>query len=263
MSPSNIKAVIFDIGGVVCRSPLIAIAAYEKEIGLPPNYLNCSIVERGHQGSWQRFERGEIPLLDFYEAFSRDLSDTHNGNKWYARYCERKGIDCPLLPESLKVDGRELFGRMMRESKELDTHIRDAITHIREAGKHKIIALTNNYARVDVPPSELAFLGWEEGGATPEHLTGLFDDFCDSSRFGMRKPEHGFYLLACDRNGIKPKEAVFLDDIGINLKAASELGMKTIRVEIGGSLKAVRQLEAIIGINLTAPGLTMDNPAKL
>ena len=30
-----------------------------------------------------------------------------------------------------------------------------------------------------------------------------------------RKPEPGIYLLACERNGIKPSEAVFLDDLGM------------------------------------------------
>ena len=31
------------IGGVVCRSPLIAIAAYEREHSIPDNYINCSM----------------------------------------------------------------------------------------------------------------------------------------------------------------------------------------------------------------------------
>jgi HAD superfamily hydrolase (TIGR01509 family) len=31
----------------------------------------------------------------------------------------------------------------------------------------------------------------------------------------MRKPEPEFYIAACKRNGIDPKEAVFLDDIGM------------------------------------------------
>lgn len=43
-------------------------------------------VGRGRQGSWQKFERGEIDLLSFYKAFSRDLSDTVNGNKWRVIY---------------------------------------------------------------------------------------------------------------------------------------------------------------------------------
>ncbi|THH33860.1 hypothetical protein EUX98_g218 [Antrodiella citrinella] len=79
----------------------------------------------------------------------------------------------------------------------------------------------------------------------------MFDDFIDSSAFGMRKPEPEFYLMACKRNGISPQQAVFLDDLGLNLKAAQQLGMETIQVQIGGSLQAISQLEKKLGIDLT------------
>ncbi|KAF9483842.1 HAD-like protein [Pholiota conissans] len=226
--PREYKAVIFDVGGVVMRSPFIAIAAYERKLGLPPHYINTSITGRGANGSWQRFERGEIELLPFYEAFGRDLSDTVNGNIWYKTYCRRKGLKCPPLPETLQVDGRELFGAMMREAGQYDPHIRHAILRLRAAKKYKLIALTNNFSKVDINREELEFLGWGDG-ATPNHLRELFDDFCDSSDLGMRKPEREFYLRACERSGINPSDAIFLDDIGINLKAAKELGMDTIR----------------------------------
>lgn len=83
---------------------------------------------RGSSGAWQRFERGELPLFDFYTAFGRNLSDTTNGNIWYMEYCERKRIGmcnstapdhrrlispsvCPKLPEQLQIDGRDVgFG---------------------------------------------------------------------------------------------------------------------------------------------------------
>jgi hypothetical protein len=66
----------------------------------------------------------------------------------------------------------------------------EGASHVRcyrsAAGRHQIIALTNNYAAVDgVEPSELEFLGWTEG-ATPPALRALFDDYCDSSTLGMR-----------------------------------------------------------------------------
>lgn len=90
-----------------------------------------------------------------------------------------------------------------------------------------------------VPDTELRFLGWQDQATS--HLRALFDDFCDSSELGMRcvqktytealrgfaellimrlqplnrKPDPEFYLLACRRNGIRPGEAVFLDDIGM------------------------------------------------
>jgi hypothetical protein len=53
------------------------------------------------------------------------------------------------------------------------------------SGRFKLIALTNNFSRVDVPLEERGFLGWDDG-VTPTHLRELFDDFCDSSSLGMR-----------------------------------------------------------------------------
>jgi hypothetical protein len=139
---------------------------------------------------------------------------------------------------------------MMREGGTYDPYIREAILRIRgkqfifarvasandfktsARGKHRVIALTNNFGHSfdDLPKSELEFLGRDSPGA-PDHLVSLFDDYCDSAILGMRyldsclletrlmqvsvyrKPDPEFYLLACSRNGIKPEEAVFLDDI--------------------------------------------------
>jgi len=162
---------------------------------------------------------------------------------------------------------------MMRESTEYNEHVVRAIRRIREAQRWRVIALTNNFTKFDapqapgtsgsgstplsasstgLPATELAFLGWDRGGPVPPSLKALFDDFCDSSTLGMRKPDPAFYLLACQRNGIAPEDAVFLDDIGANLKAARGLGMQTIRVVIGGSLSALKELEVMLGIDLTA-----------
>ncbi|CCM06162.1 uncharacterized protein FIBRA_08401 [Fibroporia radiculosa] len=291
MASPHLKAVIFDVGGVVCKSPLLAIAAYEREQGLPDNYINCAISARGSHGAWQRFERGEMPLFPFYEAFGQQLSDTTVNNPCYADYCRRKSLACPKLPDKLAINGRELFGRMMRDSRSLDEAVVEAIRRIRGASGYlllttglrpsltrdpatrrwRVIALTNNFSSnasdmlAEAPPSaelypgvtlqsELAFLGWEDG-PTPPALRALFDDFCDSSTLGMRKPEPGFYLLACERNGIEPSHAVFLDDLGMNLKVAQSLGMETIHVPIGRSHSAIEQLERKLGIELTTERL--------
>ncbi|KAG1858421.1 HAD-like protein [Suillus subalutaceus] len=290
MSSPHLKAIVFDIGGVVLHSPFIAIDEFESEKGLPKDYLNVSMTSRGPGSAWQKFERGELSLFSFYEEFGRDLSDTDNGNKWYTEYCARKKIECPTLPVILDIDGRELFGRMMRQTTAYDCHILRAIHRIRASGRWLIIALTNNYSKhitdsasstpltagqpMGVPDSELRFLGWDD--KEKFHLRALFDDFCDSSELGMRKPDPEFYLLACHRNGIRPGEAVFLDDIGMNLKAARALGMgpstcgvndkswQTVLtsllsdVPIGGTLNAVKQLERKLGIDLTSD-LDRDN----
>ena len=49
-------------------------------------------------------------------------------------------------------------------------------------------------------------------------------------KIGVRKPDIAFYEKACDIIKIAPKECVFLDDLGINLKPARQMGMRTIKV---------------------------------
>ncbi|KDQ16340.1 hypothetical protein BOTBODRAFT_31029 [Botryobasidium botryosum FD-172 SS1] len=247
----TIRAVFFDIGGVVVRSPLLAINAYEAEKNLPRDYLNVIITNLGHDGSWQRFERGEMEIRSFYQAFGRELSDLESGKKWYQGYCASKGMACPPLPAHLHIDGRELFGRMMRESASYDPLIVEAIRCLRASGKYRVVALTNNFSGPfsSLDQSELDFLGRSDG-PVPCSMVEMFDDFVDSSSVGMRKPEPGFYLHGCARNGVRPDEVVFLDDLGMNLKAASKLGMHTIHVPIGGSEGALRKLEAILGLSL-------------
>jgi putative hydrolase of the HAD superfamily len=54
--------------------------------------------------------------------------------------------------------------------------------------------------------------------------------------------------MACDELGIVPEEAVYLDDLGINLKPARAMGMKTIKVI--DPADALAELEEITGLSL-------------
>ena len=45
-----------------------------------------------------------------------------------------------------------------------------------------------------------------------------FDHVVESCVVGMRKPESGIYQLTLDTLGVRAEEAVFLDDLGHNLK---------------------------------------------
>ncbi len=76
----------------------------------------------------------------------------------------------------------------------------------------------------------------------------LFDVVVESRRTGVRKPDPRFYELACEALTIEPKQAVFLDDLGINLKPARDMGMATIKVE--DPVAALRALEEITGLSL-------------
>lgn len=79
-------------------------------------------------------------------------------------------------------------------------------------------------------------------------IMDLFDVVIESSRIGVRKPETRFFELACEQLGIVASEAVYLDDLGTNLKPARIMGMHTIKVEDPAS--AIAELESVLGMEL-------------
>lgn len=182
---------LFDLGGVVLGSPLHAIAAYERERGLPEGAVNRLVVERGEAGAWSRLERGELDMELFFEAFDRECADA-----------------------GLALSARELMERVGGAAEPRPLML-DAVHRLRERAL-TVAALTNNW----VGPEDRT-----------QALRELFDHFLESSRLGLRKPDPRIYEHACEVLGSDPSEVAFLDDIGRNLKPARELGMTTIKVD--------------------------------
>src|SRR4029077_8192331 len=89
----------------------------------------------------------------------------------------------------------------------------------------------------------------EDGGTGL--LRDYFDVFIESAVVGLRKPDPRIYELACRELGVTPPEAVFLDDIGSNLKAARALGMATIKVDDPDT--ALAELQRAVGVTLACP----------
>ena len=79
-------------------------------------------------------------------------------------------------------------------------------------------------------------------------VVAMFDVVIESSVVGVRKPETRFYEIALEALGISAEQAVFLDDLGINLKPARALGMTTIKVD--DPAVALDELEAVLGMRL-------------
>ena len=77
----------------------------------------------------------------------------------------------------------------------------------------------------------------------------LFDVVVESSKVGVRKPEPAFYEIACRLLEVEPADCVFLDDLGVNLKPARAMGMRTIKVDEPGA--ALAELERVLGLVLT------------
>jgi putative hydrolase of the HAD superfamily len=204
------RAVIFDLGGVVLDSPLHAIARYEQELGIAPGAVNRVVVDTGPAGAWSRLERGELSRRAFEAAFEAE--------------CRAAGfaLSAATLMERIALCGPR--PDMLR-----------ALRTLRGAGL-ALAALTNNWAHED------------PGGAATDTLRELFDAFVESSKVGLRKPDPRIYRHACEALAVAPRETVFLDDIGRNLKAARELGMTTIKVDAPGP--ALAELSRHLGLAL-------------
>jgi putative hydrolase of the HAD superfamily len=203
------KAVIFDLGGVVLDSPLHAIADYERENHIPADFLNSVVRDTGPTGAWSRHERGELGMEEFCDAFDRE--------------CAARGH---LLPARAVMD-RIAAGSGPRPA------MLKAIETLRSRGLGTA-ALTNN---------------WTSDGQDRHRLRPLFDHFIESSVVGLRKPDPAIYHHAFSLLGVEPEQAIFLDDIGGNLKPARAMGVTTIKVVTAEG--ALTELEAALGFELS------------
>ena len=63
-------------------------------------------------------------------------------------------------------------------------------------------------------------------------LYTLLVKIVESARVNCRKPEGKIYKIMLETLGIKPEEAVFLDDFRGNVEAARAIGLRAIKVNI-------------------------------
>ena len=63
----------------------------------------------------------------------------------------------------------------------------------------------------------------------PEVMT-LFDHVIESAKIGLRKPDPRIYKMMVEALDVNPEYCVYLDDLGVNLKPARDMGMTTIKV---------------------------------
>ncbi len=212
-----IRAALFDFGGVILSSPFEAFAAFERERGLPVDFLRTVNATDPDTNAWAALERSEVSLEEFGRRFA----------------LESKAL-------GHEVDGGDVLallqGRLRPRMVEAVRRCSDRLT----TG-----LLTNNFVLPADPVDGQAHVDRE--GEMAEVL-GLFDAVIESSKVGVRKPDPRFYELACERLRIEPREAVFLDDLGVNLKPAKAMGMTTIKVVDPD--EAITALESVVGFPL-------------
>lgn len=182
---------MFDFGGVVSSSPFEAFAHFEEAHGLPSGFIRTVNATNPDDNAWARLERSEIDLETF-------------GEQWAAESRAR----------GHEIDGRRILEMLAGE---IRPRMVTAIATCRRS--YMTACLTNNFVSAEREVSERVAA-----------VYGHFDAILESRVLGVRKPDPRFYELACDALAVSPAEAVFLDDLGVNLKPARALGMHTIKV---------------------------------
>lgn len=203
---------LFDFGGVLSSSPFEAFDRYERTHGLPTGFIRALNATDHHDNAWARLERSEVSIGEFVRLFEAEAAAA--GHE----------IDGAAV---LALLGGEIRPRMLA-----------AVAACRE--RYLVGLLTNNF---------LAAEAAEHPGGPVARVLDLFDEVVESSKIGVRKPEPRFFEIACERIGISPSEAVFLDDLGVNLKPAREMGMRTIKVT--SEAEALAALGELVGIDLS------------
>ncbi len=214
-----ITAVFWDFGGVITTSPFEAFNRFEAEKGLPRDLIRTINATNPDGNAWARLERSEIGLAEFDAAFAAEAA---------ARGYEVRGA---AVLELLDGDLRSEMVEAVRRCK----------------GRYRTACLTNNIRVADDGPLS-SHAGASARVAAFREVMDLFDAVIESSKMGVRKPDPLFYERACEEVGVAPRECVFLDDLGVNLRPARAMGMTTIKVVDPG--RAIAELESLLGIGL-------------
>lgn len=211
---------LWDFGGVILTSPFDAFARYETSAELPVGLIRSLNATNPDTNAWAMFERSEVSVDEFAVLFEAEAA-----------------------AQGHTVDARRVIGALHGE---IRPRMVNAVRQCKAAGL--LVACLTNNVRSDRDNSK----GSSATTAQPERddvaeAMALFDHVTQSSLAGIRKPERRFYELACTALGIAPNEAIFLDDLGINLKPAAAMGMRTIKVTDPDV--ALNELSAHLGID--------------
>lgn len=209
-----IEAILWDFGGVLTTSPFEAFNRYEAARGIPRDFIRTINATNPEDNAWARFESSSISLEEFDRAFAGESEAAGH-----------------------RIMGSEVVALL---SGDIRPRMVAALEHCKE---HFQVACITNNVKSGTGPGMARDAA--RAGAVQE-VMALFDLVVESSVEGIRKPNPRIYELTCERLGVIPERAVFLDDLGINLKPARALGMQTIKVL--GEDQAIDELYEVTGL---------------
>ena len=207
------QAVIFDFGGVITESPFEAFNKLESARGLPKDFIRRINATNPHDNAWAKFERAEITPDAFDVAFAEEAR-----------------------AQGFNLGGRDVISCLAGAVRPT---MLEALRRI--AASFKTGCITNN-VKSDNKPGGM----WNNRNV--DEAMALFHHVIESSKVGIRKPDPRIYRMMTDALAVEPAHCIYLDDLGINLKPARDMGMTTIKVE--AAAPTIAALEGHLGLTL-------------
>ena len=207
----KIKTIIFDFGGVVTNSPIEGFKKLEKTHGYSKGLITGINMNNPDNNAWARSERGEIEIDTFLSQFEQEALEIGHDINADEILIQLYGSPRPIMIKK--------------------------IISLSKSNKYKLICLTNVLKGIE------KFMP-KEREEVVNNIMSYFDKIYESYKIGMRKPEARIYEYIIKDLEINPKETIFLDDLGMNLKTARQLGINTIKVV--DPIEAIKTLDQFI-----------------
>jgi putative hydrolase of the HAD superfamily len=208
---SKIKAVCFDVGGVLTHPIRPVFVARAMEAGLDPHSVagvfgSFSSAEDAEEPA-HKLERGEITVEEFIDT----LGDAGPAARHLMHH------ESPyFVPEGFTPhEGMHAFVREVK------------------AHGYKTALITNSV--VEWKP------WWDRVIPEPE----TFDAIVHSCEVGLRKPGLGIFRLTAELLGVEPDEILFLDDFPAMAAAGREAGM--VVIDVHDHDQAIAEARALLG----------------
>ena len=211
---TEISAVLWDFGGVILSSPFESFNNYEASAGLPKDLIRSINATNPDTNAWAKLERAEVNHAQFCALFEAEA-----------------------LALGHVVDADKIM-HMLHGS--IRPEMVEALDRVKAAG-YAIALLTNNFVSMATAINP-------KRDADIRAILARFDAVVESSVVGVRKPDPAFYTKACEMLNVSPTACVFLDDLGVNLKPAAAMGIRTIKVL--STNQALTDLESILELQL-------------
>ena len=187
----QIKAIVFDLGGVVVDLDFSRFFKDVIEIS-PLNRPNSSLpLEFWRQSD--TYHQGKMSDEDFYQQA------------------------CELL-QTCALDQKQFFNSFNSVISQVNEDVLALIRNLRNNNKMKILCLSN------VNSSH-----WQYLIKLYPKILESFDDYILSFEVHLTKPDTRIFDLAIKKTGCKPKEILFIDDGLNNVRSASEKGINGIK----------------------------------